>query len=141
LSIRVFYDIEDFHLKGVRRIVKIINKVIRNEKKVPGELNFIFSDDITLKNINIKFLKRNYFTDVIAFDNSIEDKVCGEIYISIDRVKVNAKKYNVSFQNEVLRIILHGLLHICGYSDDSEKERELMKSKEDMWILEYFKIF
>jgi probable rRNA maturation factor len=139
LRIRVFYDKENFRLKGVRGIVKIINKVIKNEKKVPGELNFIFSDDITLKSINIKFLKRNFFTDVIAFDNSIDDKVCGEIYISIDRVKVNAKKYNVSFQNEVLRVILHGLLHICGYSDDEEEERELMKRKEDKWILEYFK--
>jgi probable rRNA maturation factor len=134
LNIRLFYDGVDFRLRGWLKIRKLIEKVISEEGKISGDLNFILTDDKSLKEINIKFLKHNYFTDVISFGSGSVDLIEGEVYISVDRVRINAINYKVSYKNEVLRVIIHGTLHLCGYNDVRDDERENMRRMEDLWI-------
>lgn len=137
MSIKIFYDEVDFRLKGWRKAVRLFKKVIGNENRIPGDLNFIITSDNELRKINIEFLKHNYFTDVIAFDNSRDNIISGEIYISIDTVTTNSHNYNVSLNEEVLRVMIHGLLHICGYVDDTEKKRNVMRKMEDSWLYDF----
>ena len=137
MKIRIFYDEVNFRLHGWRKAVKIFVRVIRKENKIPGDLSFIITDDKSIRKINTEFLKHNYFTDVITFDNSIEDVINGEIYISLDTVKINAINYNVSLRDEVVRVMIHGILHLCGYTDNSVKLRNNMSRLEDFWLSEY----
>lgn len=137
MNIRIFYDEVNFRLRGWRKAVKIFVRVIGKENKIPGDLNFIITDDKSIKKINNEFLKHNYFTDVIAFNNSFENVISGEIYISIDTVKRNAKNYNISLREEVIRVMIHGLLHLCGYTDNSIERKKYMRGLEDLWLLEY----
>jgi probable rRNA maturation factor len=141
LNIRIFYDEVDFRLSGWRKIKTLLEKVIRDEKKAPGDLNFIFTDDNLLKKINIKFLKHNYYTDVISFDYNEGDTLNGEVYISIETVKMNAKNYKVSYREELLRVMIHGLLHICGHEDGTPEERRQMKILEDHWLERFINEF
>ena len=107
------------------------------ENRIPGDLNFIFTGDENLLEINRKFLNHNYYTDVIAFDYSEGKEISGEIYISMDTVRKNAYNYNVSFESEILRVMLHGTFHLCGYDDKSEEQKAEMRMREDKWINEY----
>jgi probable rRNA maturation factor len=134
LSIRIYYDEIRYRIKGWRKIRSLVEKVILEEGKIPGDLNFIFTDDESLRKINIEFLKHNYYTDVISFGNIIEGMVSGEIYISIDTVRKNAINYNISLTNEVIRVIIHGSLHLCGYEDRTAGERNVMETKENFWL-------
>jgi probable rRNA maturation factor len=136
LSIRIFYDITDFRLEGWQEFKKLINKVIRKEDRVAGDLSFIITNDETVRNINLQFLNHDHFTDVIAFSYNFENKVIGEIYISIDTVKLNSNNYNVSLKNELLRVMIHGVLHLVGYDDKSEEEKSRMRAMEDLWLEE-----
>ena len=134
MSIRIFYDDIEFRIRGWKKVAKTIEKVIRNEKKIPGDLNFIFTTDKELIKINREFLKHNYFTDVIAFENNDEKIINGEIYLSIDTVKRNAYNYKVSLKEEVIRVMIHGTLHLCGYKDIKKDDREKMNRKENKWL-------
>jgi probable rRNA maturation factor len=134
LSIRIFYDNIDFRLKGWRKIKKIIDKVIWDEEKVSGDLNFILTNDNILKKMNLKFLKHNYYTDVISFNYGNGKRIDGEVYISIDTVKRNAVNYEVSYNLELVRVIIHGVLHMCGYMDKSPEEKREMRKLEDLWL-------
>jgi rRNA maturation RNase YbeY len=134
LKINIFYDEVKYRLRNVKKIKKLIIKVIRNENMFPGDLNIIVTTDRNIREINRKFLKRDNFTDVIAFDYGNGNNVNGEVYISIDTVKINANKYKVSFNIELLRVIIHGTLHLCGYSDKDEEEKQVMHRMEEKWM-------
>jgi len=134
LSIKVFYDSCSYRLRGKGALLEIIEKVIRKEGRVSGDLNFIFTDDDTLKKINVQFLKHDYYTDVITFNYNKKKRINGEIYISIDTVKINSVNYNVSLRSEVLRVMIHGVLHLLGYNDTSEEQKREMRAMEDMWL-------
>ena len=138
MSIRIFYDEVEFRLKGAGKIRKFLEKVILGEDKVPGDLNFIFTGDERLLEINIKFLGHDYYTDVISFVNSegaIE--ISGEIYISIDTVGRNSGIYGVKRDEEVLRVMVHGILHLCGYTDTTDEERNKMFRRQEILLEEY----
>jgi probable rRNA maturation factor len=137
LSFRIFYDNVEFRIKNWRKVKKLIAKVISEEEKISGDLNFIITDDDSLKEINIQFLKHNYFTDVISFGDEEYGVLSGEIYISLDRVKENANNYNVSLKLELLRVIIHGTLHLCGYEDQTERDKLRMQKREDFWLNAY----
>jgi probable rRNA maturation factor len=134
LKIRIFYDKTNFRLVGWRKVVKTVEKVIRDANKVSGDLNFIFTNDIELRKINVRFLEHDYNTDVITFNNSVEDVINGEIYISIDTVKRNARVFKVELMKEVERVMFHGILHLLGYDDKTENQSTEMKNLEDYWL-------
>lgn len=137
MNIRFFYDQVKFTVTKARKIRNFLVKVIREEKKIPGDLIFVFTNDIKELEINIKFLNHNFFTDIITFDYSSGDKISGEIYISVDTVKKNAKLYNVNFREELLRVMIHGILHLCGYNDESENEKKLMFKIQENLVNEF----
>jgi probable rRNA maturation factor len=109
-------------------------EVIAKEGKISGDLNFIITDDQSLKQINIEFLEHDYFTDVISFNYNNGNLISGEVYISLERITENALNYNVSLKEELLRVIIHGVLHLVGYNDSNEEERSEMRKLEDFWI-------
>jgi rRNA maturation RNase YbeY len=137
LSVRIFYDKINFRLKNWRNIKKLIEKVITEEGSVSGDLNFIITDDDSLLDINREFLKHNYYTDVISFSNGVKGEVSGEIYISLDRVRENADNYKISLSREILRVVIHGTLHLCGYVDQAPFDKAKMRSREDYWLSIY----
>ena len=104
---------------------------------IPGDLNFIITGDNNIREINREFLKRDTFTDVIAFDYGSRNKVNGEVYISIDTVRINANNYKVSFKSELLRVIIHGTLHLCGYRDKEDEQKQVMHKVEEKWLRIY----
>ncbi|TVZ56389.1 rRNA maturation RNase YbeY [Lutibacter sp. Hel_I_33_5] len=108
-----------------------IQGCISEEKFELGEINYIFCDDEYLHKINLEFLKHDTLTDIISFDYSLGKQVSGDIYISIERVKENAKDFNVSFEEELNRVLIHGVLHFMNYKDKTDEEKTIMRTKEN----------
>lgn len=108
-----------------------LQQVIRKEGKVPGDISYIFCDDNHMLENNIAFLDHDTYTDIITFDDCVGSIINGSILISLDRVADNAEKFNKSFENELLRVIVHGTLHLCGYKDKTDEEAMVMRQKED----------
>ncbi len=101
------------------------------ESRELGDINMIFCSDEYLLEMNRQHLDHDYYTDIITFDYSMDKVVSGDLFISVDRVRDNAAELNTSFQDELCRVCVHGLLHLCGYKDKSESDEKLMRSKED----------
>jgi len=120
-----------FTLKNQKKLVKWIGDVITSEGFQVGEINYIFCDDSYLNKINQEFLNHDTFTDIISFDYTLGKEVGGDIFISIERVLENAEKFNEVFENELHRVMIHGILHFIGYKDKTKKDKTLMRTKED----------
>ena len=133
--IQFFYEEVDFVLNHEQDFRNWIHNAIEQESMLPGVINIIFCSDDYLLDLNQRFLDRNTLTDVIAFDYG-EDHgvVSGDVFISLERTNDNARKFNISSQHELHRVIIHGILHLCGYSDKSETEKAEMTILEDKYL-------
>lgn len=120
-----------FVLKQKTLLRDWINTCIHKEKKTPGVLSFNFCSDKHLLSVNREFLDHDYYTDIITFNLNDGEEISGDIYISIDRVKENARSVESTFHVELLRVMIHGVLHLCGYNDKTKKEIATMRKKED----------
>ena len=128
----ISFDYEsDFILTNEAVFSNWIEDVITSESYVLGEVNYIFCNDEYLHKINLEFLKHDTLTDIITFDNSVGKMIYSDIFISVERVEDNAKDFKVTFEEELKRVIIHGVLHLCGYKDKSETDAALMRSKEN----------
>ena len=127
-------SINSFELENEDQVSQWITFVIHQENRELGEINYIFCDDSYLLDINIKELKHNTLTDIISFDYTVGDIISGDIYISTERVEENALNLNNLFKDELNRVIVHGVLHYCGYNDKTDEEKEVMRSKEDYYL-------
>lgn len=124
------YEI-DFELQDETAFSNWLSKVILSENKTEGDINYIFCNDDYLHKINLEYLEHDNLTDIISFDYSVGNELHGDIFISIERVKENAVDYKVSFDEELKRVMSHGILHYSGYKDKSESDSEIMRKKED----------
>ncbi|WP_136482714.1 rRNA maturation RNase YbeY [Cognatitamlana onchidii] len=123
-----------FSLDEEGRISKWIVETITSEGCKLEEINYVFCDDEYLHKLNVEYLNHDTLTDIISFDYSVGKLLQGDIFISVERVKENAKEYGVSFDEEINRVIIHGILHYCGYKDKSEGEAKLMRNKENFYL-------
>jgi rRNA maturation RNase YbeY len=132
----IFFHSEhpDFHLSNQAEIANWIHDSAAKEQRKIQVLNFIFCTDTYLLDINVKYLNHNYLTDIITFPYSEGDHIESDIFISIDRVKDNAQSFETTFFDELCRVIIHGFLHLCGYRDKSNKEKQEMRAKEDYYL-------
>ncbi len=130
-----FYSETDFNLQQEADISKWILKIITSEGFEEGEVSFIFCDDEYLHKLNVEFLNHDTLTDIISFDNSLGKQINGDIYVSVERITENANTFETSFVNELHRVIIHGILHFCGFKDKSETDAKIMRSKEDEALL------
>ncbi len=121
----------DFKLEDETLYTDWLSKVISSEMKSEGDINYIFCDDNYLVEINQQYLDHDTLTDIISFDYSIGNELHGDIFISIERVRENAVDFNVDFEEELKRVLAHGVLHYCGYKDKSEEDEKLMRQKEE----------
>ena len=137
ISGKILFFSEDinFLLRNKKKLRQWINASIVHEKMYTGSINFIFCSDEYLYALNNKYLSHKTLTDIITFDNSEKNlEISGDIFISIDRIHENAKQYKCTFVNELHRVIIHGILHLTGYNDNTKKEKYEMRSKEDYYL-------
>lgn len=127
----------DFKLKQGTKIKSWIKQIVELEKKQVGQLNFVFTTDEDLLKVNQQFLKHDTYTDIITFDYTEGKVLKADIMISVDRVEDNADKLKIDKQEELKRVIIHGVLHLCGYKDKSKADSEIMRKKET-WALKKF---
>ena len=126
-----FFSETPFNLQNSEEVAGWISAIISNENFEEGEVSYIFCDDEYLHKLNLEFLEHDTLTDIISFDNSLGNQINGDIFISVERVKENANSFNASFENELHRVIIHGILHYCGYKDKTKKDADIMRTKED----------
>jgi rRNA maturation RNase YbeY len=131
-TIHFFYEDISFKVKNSRKLKTWISNVVTKEKSTIKEVNYIFCSDSYLLTLNQDYLNHNTYTDIITFDNAEADKnLEGDIFISIDRVKDNASGFKVSFEQELHRVMIHGVLHLLGYKDKTSSQKSLMRKKEE----------
>lgn len=111
-----------------------LSKVVNEEQKLLGDVTFVLGDDEWLRSFNVKYLNHDYYTDIITFDYSTNDLVSGDLLISVERVNENAVLNGVTFMDELNRVVVHGVLHLCGYGDKSPTEANQMRQKEDYYL-------
>ncbi|MEL7145150.1 MAG: rRNA maturation RNase YbeY [Bacteroidota bacterium] len=130
--INFFNEDIEFTLDDASSIQNWIADVIKNYQKIVGDINYIFCSDSYLNDINVSYLSHDTYTDIITFNQSVDDMVVeADIYISIDRVKENAAALSIDFDQEIKRVMIHGILHLLGFEDHSETDKQQMRKKED----------
>lgn len=128
-----FEETPEFDLTNLK-IEQNIEKLAESENRTLGDISYILCSDNYLLEINRQYLNHDYFTDVITFDYSEENVISGDIFISVDTVADNAKEYNVTFEKELERVMVHGVLHLVGYNDKSDSEVKQMRAKENQYL-------
>ena len=139
---KIFFFSHDIDpgLRDRKKLKDFIESVFRMEGKKLGSINYIFCSDSHILKLNRKFLNHNFYTDILTFDLSENQaSINAEIIISIDRVRDNAMNLGVSIKSELLRVIFHGALHLCGYNDKKVSERLVMRLKEDHYLSKFLK--
>lgn len=134
-----FFEKKEFSLKNRTKLKLFIESIFKKEKTGLKSLNYIFCSDRRILEINRQFLQHDYYTDIITFELSESGPVEAEIYISIDRVRDNAKKLSLSIKSELHRVIFHGVLHLCGYGDKGVEQEKKMRKMENLYINQYFR--
>lgn len=129
-----FNSINDFILDDKVSLRDWLNSVIRAEGKDVGEVNFIFCSDDYLHDLNVRYLSHDTLTDVISFDYTSGNSISGDIFISVERVAENSQLFDVNFSNELNRVMVHGILHFCGYKDKLDVESGTMRFKENHYL-------
>ncbi|MDR2123070.1 MAG: rRNA maturation RNase YbeY [Flavobacteriaceae bacterium] len=132
-----YFSKNNFILKNKLKRKKWLKDAIENEKTKVGDINYIFCSDEQLLEINIEYLDHDFYTDIITFDYRKDDFISGDIFISTDRVKENAKLNNEDFEEELNRVLVHGVLHIIGYKDKNQTDSIRMREKENQYINTY----
>jgi len=122
---------------ALKKVEEVVKEIVSSEGKQLGEIGIIFERDEDLLKINKNFLQHNYFTDVITFDYNRKNKIMGDILISVDTVRRNAVKYNQDFMTEIIRVIIHGVLHLSGYEDKSDKDKQTVRAMEELYLCRY----
>jgi len=136
-----FSENKNFKISNKKEIRALLKKICKKENKKISFINYVFCSDNRLLEINKKYLNHTSLTDVVTFDFSTNKKnIEGDVYISIDRIKENAKKYKETFKKELLRIIIHGLLHLIGFLDKTKEEKNTMTLKENEYLSLYSKL-
>jgi len=137
--IRFFFEVPSPNLNNRRKLKSFITAIFLWEKKELEVINFIFTNDKTIHRINKKFLGHDFLTDIITFELSVKNEpITAEIYISCDRVKENATIHKANFNEELHRVIFHGILHLCGYRDKTNRDINIMRAKETKYLSKYF---
>ena len=136
MSINFFNEDVSLPKLKKRKLISWIKNVIQSEGKKVGQVSFIFCSDDYLLEVNKKYLNHDYYTDIITFDYVEENVIQGDIFISVDRVKENSVTFRTIFEDEIHRILIHGILHLIGYKDKLKKDKHLMTTKEDFYLNE-----
>jgi len=134
MAILFFNEDIKFSLKNKRALKRWINLSIEKEGKISGKINYIFTSDNYLLEINQKYLSHNFFTDIVTFNYCTEKVISGDIYISLQTVKNNSGLFNVTYADELCRVMIHGVLHLIGYNDATKVEKGIMREKEDYYL-------
>jgi len=133
-EINFYLEDSNYRIHNKRLIKKWLSEAIILENKTLGYINIIICSDNYLYELNQKYLSHDTFTDIITFDFTEGENLIGDIFISIDRIRENAKTFNVAVNNELHRVMIHGVLHLCGYKDKSKKDKSQMTIKEDFYL-------
>jgi probable rRNA maturation factor len=131
-------EYKGFKLKQPLALKRWIKDIVALQKKTPGDIHFVFTGDEDLLQINLRYLQHDTYTDIITFDYSEQNVISGDIMISVERVEENAKKLKVDFEEELRRVMIHGILHLCGYKDKSRADAAEMRLNEN-WALKKLK--
>ena len=129
-----YFSSTDFVIKDKNRLTLWIEEVINKERRLIKDLVFNFCSDDSLLKLNKEFLNHDTLTDVITFDYSVSEMISAEVFISVDRVRANSKEFHQDFNDEIKRVMIHGVLHLCGYKDKTTKEKALMSDKENLYL-------
>lgn len=124
----------DFKFLETEDIIRWIETVVKSEGYKLGDINYVFCDDDYLHKLNTEFLDHDTLTDIISFDYSVGKELHGDIFVSIERVRENAVDFNVDFDNELRRVMIHGILHYCGYNDKNTLDKKEMRDKENVYL-------
>jgi len=139
----IIYEVKDISFPKIKRreTTRWIKRIIENLNKKTGDITFIFCSDEEILRINKSYLNHDYYTDIITFDYSEKDRLSGDLFISLETVKTNSEKFKTKYEEELLRVMIHGVLHLCGFDDKTPAERKIIREKEDEALGIFYEYF